>query len=321
MGLFMLMYNSRRRKKMTEIIATAESLEQAEALLDVGVDTLYIGNETFGLRLPTSFSLEEIEQMTDMCYERGKKVYVAVNAIMHNEDIEKVIPYLKRLEALKVDAITVGDPGVIHLLNKEQIRLPFIYDAHTLVTSAGQINFWRKKGATGAVLARELTYEELKQISEKVTIPIEILVYGATCIHHSKRPLVENYFNFTDQKEDKSKERGLFLSESKKPDTHYSIYEDSQGTHVFATDDINLMKYVEDLYEANIKMWKLDGIFSPGQAFVEIAHLFVQAKELLDKNEWTEQMAVQFAEKVEQLHPQERTLTAGFFLKDPSEVQ
>src|SRR5690625_1537174 len=318
----MLMYNSRRRrKKMTEIIATAESLEQAEALLDVDVDTLYVGNETFGLRLPTSFSLQEIERITDMCHERGKKVCVAVNAIMHNEDIKKIVPYLKSLTKLKVDAITVGDPGVIHLLRKEQLPLPFIYDAHTLVTSAGQINFWEKKGATGAVLARELTFIELKQIAQKVTIPLEVLVYGATCIHHSNRPLVENYFNFTDQHEDKSKERGLFLSEPKKPDTHYSIYEDSQGTHVFATDDIHLMEYVGDLYEANVTIWKLDGIFSPGDAFVEIASLFVQAKQLLEKGEWTEQTATQFAEKVKQLHPRERTLDAGFFLKDPSEVQ
>lgn len=306
---------------MTEIIATAESIEQAKALLDVDVDTLYVGNETFGLRLPKAFSEDDIGEIAELCHRHGKKVYVAVNAIMHNEQIEQVVPFLQHLEKIGIDAITVGDPGVIHLLRKEKLKLPFIYDAHTLVTSSGQINFWQKKGAIGAVLARELTFIELKQIREKVTIPLEVLVYGATCIHHSKRPLVENYFNFTEQDEDYSKDRGLFISEAKKPETQYSIYEDVHGTHVFATDDINLMPYLGDLYEHHLTTWKLDGIFSPGKRFVQIADLFVQAKQLLQSGEWTEQIATQFAEKVAELHPEERTLAPGFFLKDPSEVQ
>src|SRR5690625_4850942 len=103
---------------MIEIIATAESIEQAKALIYGGADTLYIGNEAFGLSLPTSFSLKELKQLTEIAHAEGKKVTVAVNALMHNEHIEKIVPYLKKLHEFKVDAITVGDPGVIHLLNK-----------------------------------------------------------------------------------------------------------------------------------------------------------------------------------------------------------
>src|SRR5690625_4517293 len=186
---------------MIEITATAESIDQAKALIDAGIDTLFVGNEAFGLRLPTSFSLKELRQITEIAHAEGKKVNVAVNALMHNEDIEKIVPYLKKLAEFKVDMITVGDPGVIHLLNKEAIDLPFIFDAQTMVTSARQVNFWQKRGAIGAVLARELTFTELEQIAKQVDIPLEILVYGATCIHQSLRPLVKNYFNFVEEKE------------------------------------------------------------------------------------------------------------------------
>src|SRR5690625_927240 len=201
---------------MIQIIATAESIKQAEQLLTAGVDQLYIGNDDFGLRLPKSFSNDDIETITQMTHEQDKKIIVAVNAMMHNEHIEAVTSYLQFLEQIGVDAITVGDPGVIHIMRKEHIALPYIYDAHTLVTSARQINFWVKRGATGAVLARELTWTELQQISAQVDVPLEILTYGATCIHQSKRPLVENYFNFVGEDTDTSKERGLFLSEPKR---------------------------------------------------------------------------------------------------------
>lgn len=306
---------------MINIIATAESIEQAKALIDTGVDTLYIGNDDFGLRLPNSFTNEEIETITKLAHEKDKQVMVAVNAMMHNEHIERITPYLQFLKSINVDVITVGDPGVIHLLKKEAIDLPFYYDAQTLVTSSRQVNFWAKRGAVGAVLARELTFIELEKMNEQVSIPLEILVYGATCIHQSKRPLVENYFSFTKQQVDVSKERGLFLAEPKRPDTHYSIYEDKNGTHIFATDDVNLMPHLNKLAGTNLNVWKLDGIFTKGDRFVQIAALFVEAKNAIENGNWSDELATSLNEKLQSLHPPERTLDEGFFLKDPSEVQ
>jgi len=306
---------------MIQIIATAESIKQAEQLLNVGVDKLYIGKAEFGLRLPTSFTNDEIETITKMAHEQNKHVQIAVNGLMHNEHIEKITPFLHFLKEINVDAITVGDPGVIHIMKKESITIPFVYDAQTLVTNARQINFWVKRGARGSVLARELTWTELQQIKQQVEVPLEVLVYGATCIHHSKRPLVENYFHFVGQDDDTSKERGLFLSEAKRAETHYSIYEDQNGTHIFASDDINLFPYIDDLYNVGLTHWKLDGIFTKGEAFVEIAKLFVTAKQALISGTFTDELMKDFNEQLKQLHPVERTLSEGFFTKNPSEVQ
>lgn len=301
-----------------ELIATAESERQAEMLLDAGVDTLYIGEDEFGLRLPHSFSQAEVKELTETAHRAGKKVYVAVNAIMHNDRIRKVVPYLEFLQDVGVDAITVGDPGVIHLMRKQDIRIPFIYDAQTLVTSARQINFWVKRGATGAVLARELTFEEIQNIQAQTAVPLEVQVYGATCIHQSKRPLVSNYLSFTGQKRDTTK--GLYVAELKQPDFHYSIYEDVNGTHIFEAKDLNLMPYLGDLAEAGLTVWKLDGIFTPGEAFVAIARLFAEAKAAIQAGEWTQEKMESLNRQLEELHPKERSLGTGFFLKHASEV-
>uniref|UniRef100_UPI00406C91A5 peptidase U32 family protein n=1 Tax=Sporosarcina sp. FSL K6-2383 TaxID=2921556 RepID=UPI00406C91A5 len=301
-----------------ELIATAESVEQGKSLIRIGVDTLYVGEDEFGLRLPGSFSREELKELTYFAHQHHKRIVVAVNALMHNDRIEKIVPYLTFLQSIGVDAITVGDPGVIHLMKKHAIELPFIYDAQTMVTSARQVDFWAKRGAIGAVLARELPFAELQAIRQQVTVPVEVLVYGATCIQQSKRPLVENYFNFTNQDHVK---QPLFISEPKKEETHYSIYEDCNGTHIFATDDVNLLPQLDKLVAAGLTQWKLDGIFTKGQSFVDIASLFIEARQSFIEQRWTVDIQEQLNSRLLALHPAERSVDEGFFLKDPSDVK
>ena len=168
-----------------------------------------------------------------------------------NDASSRILGFLK---ANHVDKISIGDPGIIYRMKKNpELALPFVYDGETLVTSARQINFGAK-GAIGAVLAREVPFGEMTVLAPQLTIPAEVLVYGATCIHQSKRPLLQNYYNYTQQEDEKSRERGLFLSEPKKEDTHYSIYEDSHGTHIFANNDINLMNELQSLLKRGTRL-------------------------------------------------------------------
>lgn len=307
---------------MIEIITTIESMKQAEELLEAGVDTLYFGEERFGLRLPASFTREEQRELVALAHRYGKKVNIAVNGIIHPEKMKKVPEYLQFLKEINVDMITVGDTGIIYTMRKNpELSIPYVFDAETLVTSARQINFWAKKGAIFAVLAREVPFDEMKEMEHKLQIPVETLVYGATCIHQSKRPLLQNYYNYTQQDEKKDRERGLFLAEPKKEDTHYSIYEDSHGTHIFANNDINLSNELPQLYAHHFRTWKLDGVFTPGEAFVEITKLFIEAKKALLADTWTEALAQEMTNKINGLHPTNRGLDTGFFYIDPESIK
>lgn len=175
---------------MIELIATVTSIQQAKDLLEAGVDTLYFGEDAFGLRLPHSFSRKEQAELTELAHGYGKKVSVAVNAIFHNEGIAQVPEYLRFLREIGVDTITSGDPGVVQIMKDPALFIPYRYDAQVVVTSSRQINFWAKRGAVAAVVAREVPRESLAILMDKVEIPVEVLVYGATCIHQSKRPLL-----------------------------------------------------------------------------------------------------------------------------------
>lgn len=144
------------------ITATAESIEQVEELLEANVDRIYVGEKNYGLRLPHNFSLDELTRISDLVHQAGKELTVAVNALMHQEMMDNIKPYLDFLQEIGADYITVGDAGVFYMLQRDGYKLKTIYDASTMVTSSRQINFWAKNaGVSEAVLAREIPSAEL----------------------------------------------------------------------------------------------------------------------------------------------------------------
>lgn len=306
---------------MIEITATAESIEQAKQLLELDIDYLYFGEEQFGLRLPKHFSRKELVELVQLTHEKGKKTRIAVNGIMHPEKMKLIPEYLDFLQAISVDEIVVGDPGVIHVLRRDAYKLPYVYDAATMVTSSRQINFWGDRGAVGAVLAREIPYLELVDLSKNLKIFGEVLVYGATCIHQSKRPLLQNYLNFTKLDERTDKERDLFISEPKNDETHYSIYEDNHGTHIFANNDVNMLLELEALTKIGLTHWKLEGIYTPGQDYVDIVSYFAKAKNHLMQQDWTLDVATELNELVKEKHPNKRGLDTGFYYLNPDDIR
>ena len=111
------------------ITATAESYEQARELLELGVDRIYIGEKAFGLRLPKPFSFAEMRKIAELVHESGKELTVAVNALMHQDMMDRIKPFLDFLEEIKTDYITIGDAGVFYVVNRDGYSFKTIYDA------------------------------------------------------------------------------------------------------------------------------------------------------------------------------------------------
>lgn len=307
---------------MIEVITTPHSVKDAEELMKAGVDTVVVGEDQFGLRLPASFNLDEIAEVCRLAKEYGVKVNVAVNSIFHNDGIDAVKEYLPQLAQLEINAILLGDPGVVQVMRDLELEIDFIFDGHTIVTSSRHVNFWAKRGSIGAVMSREVPFEELKVLAPKADVPLEVLVYGTTCIHHSRRSLLENYGDFIDHPGiETDRNKPLYISEPMKKDTHYSIYEDRNGTHIFSNNDLNLMEELGELYEVGIKNWKLNGLFIEPETYLEIVKLFIQAKFLFIKDMWTEETAKELSQKVQETHPKNRGLDTGFFWLDPDDIQ
>lgn len=303
------------------ITATAESIEQVKDLLAAGVDRIYVGEENYGLRLPHNFTYDELREIAKFVHDAGRELTVACNALMHQDMMDNIKPFLDLMKEIKVDYLVVGDAGVFYVNKRDGYNFKLIYDTSVFVTSSRQVNFWGEHGAVETVLAREIPSEELFKMSENLDFPAEVLVYGASVIHHSKRPLLQNYYNFTHVDDEKTRERGLFLSEPNDENSHYSIYEDKHGTHIFINNDIDMMTKLSELVEHHFTHWKLDGIYCPGDNFVEIAKLFVKARDLMQEGTFSQDQAFLFDEEIHRLHPVGRGLDTGFYDFDPDTVK
>lgn len=306
---------------MIELITSAESLEQAYALVDLGVSQVIIGEAEFGLRIPGHFTFEEMKQVCEYAHQKGTQVVVAANAILHNEKIKKARPFLAAVKKTGADKLLVGDTGLIQILKEEAYRMPYIYDAAVLVTSSGQVNFWAKYGAVASMVAHEVPLFELQEMVQGAEIPLIYQVYGSACIHQSRRELLTNYFSYVGHDAATFEGRHLFLSEPNKPETHYSIYQDDHGTHIFANDDLNLLAYLPKLQQASVDHWFLDGLYCPGSDFVAIVEVYQEAAQALESGEWDQALLDQWQTSIQAHHPANRSLGTGFFLHEPGLVK
>ena len=153
-------------EKRPELLAPAGDLERLKIALLYGADAVYIGGPLLNLRANAiNFTFEEIKEATTFAHNLNKKVYVTVNIVLHNEELNELDNYLKKLEECNVDAIIVSDPTVIkEALTKTNLEVHLSTQASTINTEA--VKFWKEQGLTRIVLARECSKEEIKEIIE-----------------------------------------------------------------------------------------------------------------------------------------------------------
>ena len=184
---------------MTELLVTPKSLSHIEVLIEKGADAFVIGEQKFGLRLAGEFDRNAMKEAVQLIHENGKKAYAAVNGIFHNYHLNALEDYIQFLHDIKVDRIIFGDPAVVMYVKAQENPIPLNWDAETIVTNYFQCNYWGKRGAKRAVLARELSLEEILNIKAHADVEIEVQVHGMTCMFQSKRMLLGNYYTFQDR--------------------------------------------------------------------------------------------------------------------------
>ena len=176
-----------------ELLAPAGDLERLKIALMYGADAVYIGGSMFGLRAnATNFTIEEIKDATAFAHNLGKKIYVTVNIILHNQEAKQLLSYLKDLESANVDAIIVSDPGVLDLALKDtNLEVHLSTQQSTLNSEAAA--FWKERGITRIVMARETTKQALIDVKSKVDIELETFIHGAMCASLSGRCVLSNF--------------------------------------------------------------------------------------------------------------------------------
>lgn len=239
-----------------ELLAPAGDLERLKYALHYGADAVYIGGPSLGLRANAiNFTFDEIKEGCTFAHSLGKKVYVTVNIVLHNKEIKEVDNYLKELEKCDVDAIIVSDPTIIkRALENTNLEVHLSTQASTM--NYETCKFYKELGVKRIVLAREMSYEEIKKIRENVDIDIECFIHGAMCAGISGRCVLSNFFTARDANRGGCAQicRWDFLlkDENKNP-----IVGDKEFT--FCTKDLSMLKHIPEMIDLGITSFKIEG--------------------------------------------------------------
>ncbi len=234
--------------KLPELLAPAGDLEKLKIAILYGADAVYLAGESYGLREKAgNFTHEEMKEGLKFAHDRGVKFYVTINIIPHNEDLEGLDEYIKSLEELGVDAVIVADLGIFSIVKEVAPDLEVHISTQANNLNWRTVQFWKSQGAQRVILARELSFEEMREIRDKVDISLEAFIHGAMCISYSGRCLLSNYMNGRDANRGAcahSCRWNYTLMEEKRSGEYYPIYEDESGTYIFNSKDLCMIEYI-----------------------------------------------------------------------------
>ena len=252
--------------KDVELLAPAGNLNKLRTAFRFGADAAYIGGKLFSLRsFADNFDAEEMRGAVNLAHSLGKKVYVTVNIFARNADMAQLEDYFSFLQEVGADAAIISDSGVVYAAKKAAPALKIHISTQANLTNKYAVKFWAEQGATRAILARELSVDEIAEIHAFVPeIELETFVHGAMCISYSGRCLLSDYlagrpsnrgecvqacrWNYAVKKKDVGAESG-----------YLDVEEDGRGTYIFNSKDLNMSAHLDKLADAGVCSFKIEG--------------------------------------------------------------
>lgn len=262
-----------------ELMAPAGDIEKLKIALLYGADIVYIGGKKYSLRANASnFTIEDIKSSCIFAHELGKKVYVTVNILFHDEDLEGVKEYLKELENVGVDAVIICDAFLIPIIKKETPKLKIVISTQMSTSNVLCVKHFLNEGVDSIVLAREVTKKEIKEIYDETHADLEVFLHGAMCTCYSGRCVLSNYVTNRDSNRGGCAQVCRFCFDlDKKRKKNFSI----------ATKDLNLADHIKDLIEIGVKHLKVEGRMRGTYYIATVISCYRNLIDAYYNNNWT----------------------------------
>lgn len=276
-------------QKKPELLLPAGTLDRLKTAILYGADAVYCGTPDMSLRVKSGFTLEDVVEGIEFAHSRGKKVYLTLNLFSHNKDIEKLPEFIETIRKVKPDGLIISDPGVFQFVKEHAPDLELHISTQANVSSWLTVDFWEKQGASLVVMAREVGFEELKEIREKCpNIKIETFVHGSMCMTYSGRCLLSNFMaerganqgscahscrwgyklkmrlkdNTEHEIEINEHNKDLFdffLEEEMRPGQFMPFEEDMHGSYILNSKDLCLLPKLDEYIKLGLDSFKVEG--------------------------------------------------------------
>lgn len=238
-----------------ELLAPAGSLEKMKFAFLYGADAVYFGGKNYSLRANAkNFSLDEMKEAVTYAHSLNKRVYVTVNIVFHNEDLNGLLEYLRYLSEIKVDAIITSDISVINLIRENNIDLEIHISTQASTLNYEAAKFYKSLGATRLVLAREASKDDIKRIKEETGLEIECFVHGAMCTSISGRCVLSNYCTNRDSNRGGCAQICRWTFDYKKDGESVT-----KEPFSMTPKDLNMVSNIKDMIETGVNSFKIEG--------------------------------------------------------------
>ena len=236
-------------KRSTELLAPAGGLEAFFAALDSGADAVYCGFAEFSARAKArNFSLAELERMASYAHQYQRRLYVALNTLVKEQELPRLVDILAALAGMRVDGIIIQDLGVWRLASSYFPELPLHASTQMTIHNAAGVRMAERMGFVQAVLARELTLAEIAAIRQETTIGLEHFVHGALCFSISGQCFFSSWIT------GQSGNRGRCAQ----PCRRRYLQREEPGFH-FSTSDLCAIEMLPELIRAGVSSFKIEG--------------------------------------------------------------
>ena len=232
-----------------ELLSPAGDLERLKVTLSYGADAVYIGGEKYSLRANAiNFTLDQIKEGCDFAHKLGKKVYLTLNIVFHNEDMEGVEEYIKQVVDCGIDAFIVSDPFIISHIKSNYPNVEVHLSTQNSTSNYKAVEYFKNEGIDRVVLARELSKNEIAEIIEKTGTDIEVFIHGAMCTCYSGRCALSNYVTNRDAN------RGGCAQVCR-----FAFGTSEEKDFTLATKDINMARHIKDMIDIGVCSLKVEG--------------------------------------------------------------
>lgn len=242
--------------KKIELLSPAGDLEKLKIAVLNGADAVYMAGKKFGARaFSKNFDENEIIEAINFCHLYGVKLYVTINTIIYESEVEEFIDYVDFLHRNSVDAVIVQDLGMADLIHKTFPNLPMHASTQINVHNINGLKHLKLLGFTRVVLAREVSLDEIRKMKEEVDIELEVFIHGALCISCSG----ECYYSYFET--GRSGNRGACAQLCRKP---YKLYKcdkkiELPDKYLLSPKDLCTVHNLDELIEAGIDSFKIEG--------------------------------------------------------------
>ena len=248
-----------------ELLSPAGDMERLTMAVAYGADAVYLAGGQFGMRaFAGNFSRDGLRDAVALCHSHGVKVHVTCNTMPRNPELAALPEYLEFLKDAGVDALIIGDTGVLALAKRHAPGVSLHISTQIGVTNYAAAQFWYDQGVSRVILARELTLDEVREICARRPkgLEVEAFVHGAMCVSFSGRCVISNYMTGRDASRGACAQPCRYkyaLMEEQRPGEYFPVEEDERGTYLFNSKDMCMIDHVPELLEAGLDSLKIEG--------------------------------------------------------------